>query len=81
MATLQLWCKSDIAALLGCDRKVLGDIISEDVKQEIGFKDGQEALKGKRKIYTLTHVHKILTDVYPFKTEQERLKMLFPQDY
>lgn len=79
-ATLHLWCKKDIAVLLNCDERLLADIISPEAKQEIGFKDRQ-ARKDKRKVYTLKDVHRILADVYPFKTEQERLKMLLPSDY
>ena len=79
-ATLHLWCRKDIAVLLNCDERILADIISTQTKQEIGFPDRQDR-KAKRKVYTLRDVHKVLADVYPFKTEQERLKMLLPSEY
>lgn len=80
MDALHLWCKKDIATLLGCDERILSDIISKPTKDEIGFTDKREK-QGRYKRYTLKDVHKILTDVYPFKTEQERLKMLLPNEY
>lgn len=77
MAVLQFWCKRDIAALINCDVRVLPDLITEDTKRQINFTDSQ-GVKGKRKKYTLKDVHKILNDVYPFLSEQDRLKMLLP---
>ena len=79
-ATLHLWGRKDIATLLNCDDRILPDIISTEVKTEIGFKDRLDRTD-KRKTFTLKHVHRILVDVYPFKTEEERLKMLLPSDY
>lgn len=75
MAVLHLWCKKDIAVLLDADERILSDIISTQTKNEIGFLD-KRLEKGRYKKYTLRDVHKILTDVYPFKSEEERQKML-----
>jgi hypothetical protein len=78
--TLHLWSKTDIAALLGIDRKILSDLIKPETKESIKYSERTFG-KVKKKTYTLEHVSLILKDVYPFLSDQERLKILLPKHF
>ena len=78
--TIFLWCKKDIAALIGCEVRMLDDLISEETKIAINFiKRASNATRYK--VFKLNDVLIVLNDVYPFKTQEERLKMILPSHY
>lgn len=76
--TLLLWSKTDICSLIDCELRVLPALLSEETKKQIGLVDTMTPTE-KRKRYTVSHVQMILKDVYPFLTDEQRLKMLLPK--
>ncbi len=75
---IHLWCKNDIANIIGCETRILKDLISPETKTAINWTE-RSAENQKTKIYRLNDVFLILKDIYPFISDQERLKILLPK--
>ncbi len=63
------WNKTDIMTPLGGLGKELENLISDEVKQKIGFKKGQQKFRD-------IEVFTIYKDMYPLKTDVEIKEMI-----
>ena len=64
-----LWSKTDISTIINVRHTQLSDYISDEVKKEVGFKQGHQRFKDREVIL-------MLKDMFPAKEEREIRQMI-----